>query len=369
MPFRFGGLTELFSKISSSVSRKDGESVVGIDIGTSSIKVVQLTERKGAAILETYGEIAMGPYAELEVGQSVSVSADIAAKALTDLMREANVGSRTGGASVPLSASLISVISLPTKSREELATMIPIEARKYIPIPITEVSLDWFVIPEEEASFLAGAGKERKPNTSDVLMVAIRNDALLKFQSIMKTAGVAPRFYEIEPFSISRSAYEHDTKPAMVIDLGASSTRVYVIEFGIVDISHTVNRGGQDLTLALAKSSGRTFREAELTKREKGIAESEAGANAIEYIFSEARRIFLTYQRKEGKAISKVVLVGGGASMKGITDVAARFFDAPVMLGSPFDRVSAPAFIADALAKAGPSFTSAIGVALRALKP
>jgi type IV pilus assembly protein PilM len=369
MALPFGGIAQLFSKISSSLGKKEGESVIGVDIGTSSIKVVQLTERKGAAILETYGEIALGPYAELEVGQSVSVPASTLAHALNDLMREANVSARVGGVAVPLSASLISVISLPTKSREDLATMIPIEARKYIPIPITEVSLDWFVIPEEEASFLSSAGKERNPNITDVLLVAIRNDALLKFQSVAKESTVMPRFYEIEPFSISRAAYEHDTTPTMVIDFGASSTRVYVIEFGIVDISHTVSRGGQDLTLALAKSSGRTFREAEITKREQGLTESEAGGNAIEYIFSEARRIFLTYQRKEGKAISKVVLVGGGASLKGIAETATRFFDAPVTTGTPFDRVSAPAFIADALAKAGPSFSSAVGLALRALKP
>jgi Tfp pilus assembly PilM family ATPase len=64
-----------------------------------------------------------------------------------------------------------------------------------------------------------------------------------------------------------------------------------------------------------------------------------------------------------------VVLVGGGAALKGITNVAARFFDVPVVLSTPFDRVSAPAFIEDTLKDAGPSLTSAVGLALRALKP
>jgi len=369
MGFPLGGLTEVFSKVSGAFGGREGESVIGVDIGTSSIKIVQLTERHGSAILETYGEIALGPYADVDVGQAVSLSADKTAEALTDLMREANVSSKKGGFSVPLSASLITVITLPTKDKEDLGNMIPLEARKYIPVPISEVSLDWFVIPDEERSFLGSAVAERKANSTDVLLVAIRNDSLSKLEAVTKAALVTPRFYEIEPFSLGRAAYEHGTAPTMLIDLGASSSRVYVVEFGIIDISHTVNRGGQDMTLALAKSTGRTFKEAEIIKREKGLVDSEAGSNALEYIFSEARRIFLTYERKEGKAIPQVVLVGGGASLKGIKDVVARFFDVPIVLSTPFDHVSAPAFIEDTLKSAGPSLASAIGLALRALKP
>ena len=91
------------------------------------------------------------------------------------------------------------------------------------------------------------------------------------------------------------------------------------------------------------------------------------GLAVIENIFSEARRILLTYQRKEGKAVSRVILVGGGASLEGITDIARRFFDAQVSVASPFDKLSAPAFISGMLKSAGPSFTVAIGLALRAL--
>lgn len=350
--------------------RKDGESVIGIDVGTSSIKIVQLAEKKGSAVLETYGEIALGPYAGAEVGQAANPPNDKVVEALKDLMQEANVTSRTGGVSVPLSASLISLITLPTRRTSDLASMIPIEARKYIPVPVSEVTLDWFVIPEEEAEFLSAAGRTKTANSTDVLLVAIHNATLSRLNAVTKGAGITPRFYEIEPFSMSRSAYEHDTAPTMVIDLGASGTRVYVIEFGIVDVSHTVNRGGQDITHALARAKGLSFAEAESLKRREGVAgaESESGKTSLEYVFSEARRIFLTYQRKEGKAISKVVLVGGGAALKGAAELASSHFDVEVTLGTAFDRVAAPAFISDVLSEAGPSFANAVGLALRAIK-
>jgi len=368
MQFTPAGLSESFQNFLTRFQKQDGESVIGVDIGTSTIKVVQLAEKKGSAVLETYGEIALGPYAEAEVGQSVNPPAEKVTEALNDVMREANVTSRIGGFSVPLSASLISLITLPTRSNTDLAAMIPIEARKYIPVPVGEVTLDWFVIPEEEAEFLSASGRTKTPNSTDVLLVAIHNAVLNRFELITKGASITPRFFEIEPFSMSRSAYEHDTAPTMMIDLGASGTRVYVVEFGIVDVSHTISRGGQDITLSLSKSQNLSFTEAETLKREKGIADSESGQTSLDYIFSEARRIFLAYQRKEGKAIAKVVLVGGGAQLIGVTDIASKYFDVSIELGASFDRVAAPAFISDVLKTAGPSFANAVGLALRALK-
>jgi type IV pilus assembly protein PilM len=368
MPFSLPGFSDILSKVQTSLVKGEAHSVAGIDIGTSSIKVVQVRQEKGIAVLETYGEIALGPYGNQEIGQAVSPPPEKVGEALADLMREANVTARIAGISVPLSGSLISVITLPTKKPEDLQNMIPIEARKYIPVPVSEVSLDWFVIPEEEAEFLGAQGVPRNVNATDVLLVAIHNQVLEKFQTITSSAQISPRFFEVEPFSMARSAYQHGTAPTMLIDLGASSTRVYIIEFGIIDVSHTVNKGGQDLTLALSKSSGLTFTEAEMKKREKGLAENTVGDASLDFIFSEARRIFLTYQRKEGKAISEVVLVGGGAELKGLTEVASRYFDARVVISSPFDKVSAPAFIGEVLKSAGPSFAASVGLSLRGLQ-
>lgn len=368
MAFSLTSLTKTLEQFTDSFQKKDGESVIGVDIGTSSIKIVQLAEKKGTAVLETYGEIALGPYGDAEIGQAVNPPAEKVAQALSDVMREANVTSRVGGVAVPLSASLISLITLPTKDENDLAAMIPIEARKYIPVPVGEVTLDWFVIPEEESEFLSAAGRTKTPNSTDVLLVAIHNATLSRFETITKAASVTPRFFEIEPFSMGRAAYEHDTAPTMVIDLGASGTRVYVIEFGIIDVSHTINKGGQDMTHALARSQSLSFAEAETLKRSSGITNAALGQTSLEFIFSEARRIFLTYQRKEGKAIAKVVLVGGGAQLKGIETIAKNYFDAPVLFSEAFERVAAPAFIADVLRSAGPSFATAVGLALRALK-
>ncbi len=368
MAFSFSSITDAVSNITGALGNKDSASVFGIDIGSSSIKVVQLKHAKGVAVLETYGEIALGPYATAEVGQSVSPTVERIAEALREVIKVANVTAQTGGLSIPLSSSLISVITLPTKNHDDLKTMVPIEARKYIPVPVSEVELDWFEIPDEERNFMSGASTKPVSASTDVLMVAIHRSTLSKFNDISKSAGIAPSFYEIEPFSFARASYEHGTQPILMIDFGAASTRVYIIEFGVIHVSHTINRGGQDITLALSRSKGLTFGEAEMLKRNVGVEGEEAGRTAIDYIFSESRRIVLTYQRKAGKAISKVVMVGGGTALKGLDALGSTYFDAPIQHGAAFERVAAPAFISNVLSSTGPMFASAVGLALRALE-
>jgi len=133
--------------------KKQDQSVLGIDIGSSSIKVVQLRKKAGKAVLETYGELALGPYAGVEIGRATNLSQEKIVEALRDVIKESNVTTRSAGISIASSSSLISFLRMPDMDRKQLETMVPIEARKYIPVPITEVALDWWPIPKEENSF------------------------------------------------------------------------------------------------------------------------------------------------------------------------------------------------------------------------
>src|SRR3989344_5187200 len=129
---------------------KEDNSAIGIDVGSSSVKVVQLKLKGGKAILETYGELTLGTYGGQSVGQAVVLPTDKLAEAITDLFREANVTTRNAALSIPLRSSLLKVIEVPAFSEKKLNQIIPIEARKYVPVPINEVALDWWVIPETD---------------------------------------------------------------------------------------------------------------------------------------------------------------------------------------------------------------------------
>src|ERR1035437_6372026 len=182
------------------------QSVLGVDIGASSIKVVQLTRKHDRAVLETYGEIALAPYDGKEMGKAMNLPPEKIAEALTDLCREASVTATATAIAIPFVASLVSLIEMPTSDPKQLAQMIPIEARKYIPVPISEVLLDWSIIPKEGKTYQSV--DEQKPDPAgnkiektDVMIVAIHNDTVTKYQEIYAKTNLTTAFYEIEMFS------------------------------------------------------------------------------------------------------------------------------------------------------------------------
>ena len=251
-------------------------SVIGIDIGSSSIKVIQIKNKAGKAVLETYGALALGPYADKEIGQSTNLDTAKIVEALGDIMREANVTTKRSGLAIPFRSSLMSIVEMPDVPDKEIAQMIPIEARKYIPVPIAEVALDWSVIPkdkyaeeEKEGDTASSVGAMKKKfQTKSVLIVAIHNSAIAKYQDIVKRANLSTKFFEIEIFSTMRAVLNQQEKaPVMLFDMGAAFTKLYIVERGTVRNSHTINRGSQDITTAIAKSLQISVDEAERLKR------------------------------------------------------------------------------------------------------
>ena len=375
---------EKITRLFRGLFKKKGESVVGVDIGSSSVKIVQLRRAKGKAILETYGELALGPYAERAVGQATMLSAEKLATAFADIIREANVSVKSGGVAIPLVSSLISVIELPQVSEKQMKTMVPIEARKHIPVPIAEVTLDWQILPaEHEGDPMPLSSGERERGASALapqkktraLVVAIHNDIIGKYQSVAEKVNLDIWFLESEIFSSARSLLTRERGPVLLLDIGASTTKFSIIENGIPWSTHILSRGAQEITLALSKSLGIGFSEAEELKRTVGFSKEAAHQEMADTmravlgnIFSSANRMLLDFERTYHKTVEKAVLSGGGSLLKGIREIAAENFSIEVVNADPFARVETPAFLAPVLKEAGPHFAVALGVALRALQ-
>ncbi|MDD5068812.1 MAG: type IV pilus assembly protein PilM [Candidatus Pacebacteria bacterium] len=371
-----------FKKIFQGMLKPSNPSVLGIDIGSSSIKVVQLKKKGGKAVLETYGELALGPYSGLEMGRATNLPTERVSEALKDLLREAKTSTKQCGVAIPIGSSMVTMIELPKVPEKELAQMIPLEARKYIPVPISEVSLDWWVIPEEPAetseeseAVQPSAPVLGKVEKVQVLSVAIHNEVISRYQDIIAKSGIEASFIEIEIFSTIRALIDKSPGAIMIIDLGAGSTKLYIVDRGIVRNSHTINRGSQDITIALSSSLGVSIPEAENIKRSFGAVQrtdEKAIADTIslttDFIFSESNRVLQNYQKKYNKNIAKVVLAGGGLGYKGLLELAKHAFEVEVMLGEPFSKVEFPAFLEPTLRMTGSEFSVAIGVALRRLQ-
>ncbi len=347
--------------------KKKQQSVIGIDIGSSSLKVVQLRKEKGQAVLETYGELALGPYGGGEVGQATNLSPEQIAETLKDLLREANVTATSCGVSIPFSRSLLSVEELPySKNKNEQKTIVELEARKYIPVPMSEVQLDWFIIPNQEL-----ADRDKKKDKVEVLVVAVNNEELAQLQIIVKGASLEASFYEIEIFSTIRAVVDEPIKPVMILDIGAASTKMYVVEHGVPALSHSISVGSQDITRAISVSSGVSLARAEAVKKEQGLMNNGATGNldvVFSRIFTEARRVLMQYETAHNKSVVSVVLTGGGGVTKSLSAYAKNIFSMDVRVADPFRKTEAPAFMRPVLEEIGPEFAVAVGLALRKLE-
>ena len=353
---------------------KKESSVLGVDIGSSAIKIVQIKRKRGRAVLETYGELALGPYAGVEIGRATNLPPEKIIEAVKDILREAKTTTVSCGSALPLASSLISFITIPPVPDKQIADVVALEARKYIPVPLSEVMLDYSIIPREEAYATDDAVTKTEKQGHDILVVAIHNEYLTNYQTIMSSCGLIPSFYEIEIFSSIRAATDQGLGTNMIIDMGARVTKLYIIERGILRSSHIINKGSQDITLALSKTLSISVIEAERLKRIYGLRAGPEHKEMIEiitvnldYIFYEANAALLNYQKKYAKNISKVIMTGGGVLLKGFTDAAKISFQTDIVYADPFGKLETPAFLAEELAQAGPEFAVAIGVALRRL--
>jgi type IV pilus assembly protein PilM len=356
-----------------SLFKKDEASVLGVDIGSSSLKVVQLRKEKGQAILETYGELALGPYGGSEVGQATNLSAEQITETLKDLLRESKVSTMNCGVSIPYARSLLTLVNLPYREDpKEQKTVIELEARKYIPVPTSEVQLDWFVVPKAEpGQFEEKDVRHPTVENIEVLLVAVHNDELALLQKIVDGAGLKASFYEIEIFSTIRAAVEEPVKPVLVIDVGAASTKTYVVEHGVVALSHAITAGSQDITRAIAISNNVPIARAEILKKEQGFSGAGTGGSpelVFSRIFAEARRVLMQYETAHKKSVTSIVFTGGGGVTKELGIYAKNFFSIDVHVADPFSKTTAPAFMRPVLQEIGPEFAVAVGLALRKLE-
>lgn len=338
-------------------------SFVGIDIGSDSAKVVQLKKERERAILETYGELKTARYFQSESGGGgfLSHSDQNVANLLTDVLRESNVTTRRAVFGIPATSSFITVVNLPLLQIEEIRSAVPFEAKKYIPIPTAEVSLDWQVLETDESE-----------KRSSVLLVAVPNEVIAKYRRIAELEGLELAAVEVESFSIIRSLLGTDRGVTAIIHWGAVVTTVTVVDRRQIRMNHNFGRGAQEITNALARSMGITLERAEEMKRQVGLSEKPeerettgAISPIVDSTLVDIERTLTNYNRTAKRKVEKIVITGGGASLKGLVDHVSKHFGLETVVANPFARTIFPAFLQPVLKDIAPNFSVAVGLALR----
>lgn len=347
--------------------------IVGIDVGISSVKVVQLKKESEHAVLETYGELKTGPYLKEADGAAGGgflrfQDSDVAAM-LKDVMKESNVTTDRAVIAVPAVSSFVTMVELPSSDPGEIKQAVPFEARKYIPIPISEVLLDWQIIDEGDQP--TGDASKTK-----VLLVAVPKEVINKFNRVAELAGIHISGLEVETFSLVRSLVGHDKSVTAIVNIGSESTTIAVVDRGVMRLSHNIDRGSDDVSNALARGLGVGQERAVQAKHEIGLSdrpEDRESASVIipiiELLLAEIERVISAYNRTTERKIERITMSGGGSKLKGLVDYTAKRFGVETIEGNPFRRITYPAFMQPILKDIAPSFGVAVGLALREITP
>jgi len=347
---------------------------LGIDIGTSSVKVVELSGWAGKKTLESYGEISAEalykkPFRTFDKS-TLLLSTDEIVKAVKAIIKEANIKTKEVSFSIPDYSTFFTSFDLPPMTKEEIPQAVKAEAKRHVPIPLGEVILDWQVLNQP---------RRRKKEKIKILLVAVPNEVINQYQRIAFSLELKLLAMEAEVFGLIRSLTDRRERGVVgIIDIGARSTTCSIIENRTLMISRSFDISGDALTERVAKGLSLDREKAEEVKMSFGIITPKEEKNGnvseildplVEIAIREIEKIFRTFRLKENKEVKKILLAGGTVLMPGLLGRFREYFkDKDVEIANPFTRINYPPILEDTLKKMGPSYAIAVGMALRELE-
>lgn len=338
--------------------------LVGLDIGSSSVKVCQLKESKRGFALQSFGMIPLPPEAIVD-GSIMNATAVV--DAIRELVQSQRIKAKEAAVSVSGHSVILRKINLPVMTREELDESIQWEAEQYIPFDIEEVSIDFQRL---------GAGEE---GTMDVLLAAVKKEKIQDYTDVIRQAGCTPKLVDIDIFAV-QNAYElnYDLPSSDIhalVNLGASVTNIAVLQGSQPIFWRDISVGGNQYTEAIQKELSLSYDQAERLKKGQDVEGIPLG-NAVPIIRSVSEEIGNEIQKTldffkattVDAPVQRVILCGGSARVIEFSTYLSDRFGCPVELLDPLRNIAKGKELnLDRLEDISTSLAVAVGLALRFL--
>mgnify|MGYP000950553005 CR=1 FL=1 len=374
-------------------SNKDN--YLGIDLGSSSIKIVELVNFKGRPRLATYGFTEKSPANISESGLISDI--DEAASIISDICKKAKVSSNKAVAALPNFSVFSSIITLPLMSDKELASAVQWEAKKIMPMPLEDVILNWNKIEEINISPEAPkdnleASPERqidvsqeanpfkkifsKPQKNVKILLTGANKALIKkYVEIFKKANINLLSLETESFALIRSLVGGDLSTVMMIDMGASTSSITIVNKGVPVITRSLELGGLSITRAISNSLNINLERAEQFKQDLSL-DAETSENSLPQtveksfapILNEIRYTMNLYNESHQDKVEKIILTGGTAMLGHLSGYLSSVFNVNCYVGDPWAKTIYPLDLKPVLSRIGSRFSVAVGLAMKEIR-
>ncbi|MDX1578500.1 MAG: type IV pilus assembly protein PilM [Gemmatimonadota bacterium] len=344
------------------------KSIVGLDIGSSSVKVVEaVTRSRGGIDLVHVGQAKLPPEA---IVQGAFLNSSAIVDAIQEAMDKAGVKSKSVAAAVAGHAVIVKKISLPEMTRDELEESIRWEAEQYIPFDINEVNLDFQILEGSESE-----------GQMDVLLVAAKKDLIDDYVHVITDAGLTPAVVDVAAFAVA-NAWEanypvNPDEVVALVNIGSQVVNINILSGGVPAFTRDINTGGNAYTEEIQKALSVSWDEAERMKlggssdadAQEVVPEEveQAMRSVTETVISEISRSldFFAATAAESR-IARVYLSGGGSCVSGLDAAFQGKTNLPVERLNPLARAATSSkFDADYLDEVGPSLAVSVGLALR----
>jgi type IV pilus assembly protein PilM len=341
-----------------------GKSVVGLDIGSSSIKAIELKRSKGEIMVSHLG---VEPLASDIVVDSMIVDSGSVSSAISKIFGQHNIKTKNVATSVSGHSVIVKKIGVQPMSEAELAESINTEAAQHIPFDIADVNVDFEILNPEDAG-----------HQMDVLLVAVKKDKILNYTNVLSLAGKAPAVVDIDAFAL-QNCYEYNYSPSetstvALLNLGASVMNINIVKGTTPLFTRDVSVGGNQYTDSLQKELDLSFEDAEALKlgRRVGTVSEDAKQPILqqvtEIIVLEIQKTFDFFRATaSGEHIERIYIAGGSSRVPGLVDALRQEFSMPVDILNPFQRIMPPLdSIENEILEQNPGqLAVAVGLALR----
>lgn len=346
---------------------------LGIDIGSSAIKIVELSRLGERMKLEAYGElkaeaIFQKPFRSFDKNTLLFQTTDIA-RAVAGIVDEAKMVSRKAVFSIPDFSTFYTTFDLPPMSLPEVPQAVRFQARQQIPVPINEVSLDWLIIQGD-------AGQPNSPGLK-ILLVAVPNEVINQYQEITRLANLELLALEAEVFGFLRSCNPDKHKIVALVDIGAQSTTCTIVEKGVLKLSRSFEPAGNEINEVLSRSLQVDATKASQIEREFGLLPQadpqnqsirEVIATILDAIVQETEKTIQSFAWNSNKLPELIILGGGVALIPGLKEYFAKKLKVEAEIANPFASVFYPPLLEKTLREMGPAYAIALGTAMRGLE-
>ncbi len=344
-----------------------GGAVLGISIGTVSVKAVQIRKKGDKFHLENYSILETKEY--LNQGNQAIQTSSLkiveakATKLVENALNEMKPKTKIAVVSLPNFGAFTTLIDMPMMSMTETAKSITFQARQYIPAATSNVSIEWSRIGEFT--------NEKGQKLQKILLTGIPNDIINSYKNIFSSAGIKVFAFEVESHALVRGTLG-EPGVRMIIDIGAESTTIVIAEDAVTMYVSDTEYGGAYLTKAVSRGLEISATRAEELKKRRGLSKTGADKELstlilpfLDVIINESRRISSLFTERYGKKVERVILGGGGGKLIGLPEHIETQLNLPVRISEPLKKLTYPSLVEPSVKDLNPELLVPIGLALR----